>query len=244
MKYIFCLIILFYISCNSKKEKNNLSLNNLPINKTIDLPLATQDIEKNSCWTGTLNSKIPIFLHYQTTDNLIIGEITYLNTKAKKPINIIGTFENGNYRILEFEKNGNITGVISGTPTNKHFKGSWNSPKTQKKLSLELTKSDSIIHSKQIETKLKNMYGEYYYQYSESGYQGGFTLTKINNQNASFNVFSVTGAPSRNIADIIPDTIQVNTTEFIYNIPESDDCEFKVQFYKDIFICKLYKRIL
>lgn len=228
MKHIFCLTIIFLISCNNKKEENNT-----PADKEINSPEVIKEKEKNICWTGTLNSKIPIFLHYQIVDDLIIGEITYLNTEERKPITIIGTFENENIRILEFENNGNITGVISGIPNNKNFKGSWFSPKTKKELSLELIKSDSIIYSKHVNTEIDNIYGEYHYQYSESGYQGDVTLTKIDNQNASLNIFSVTGAPSRNMADMETDTIKLDKTKFIYNLPDSDDCEIKVQFYKD-----------
>jgi len=229
MKYIFYLTIIFLISCNSKKEENNA-----PVDKEINSLEVIKKKEKDICWTGTLNSKIPIFLHYQIIDNFIIGEITYLNTEERKPITVAGKFENESLRIMEFKKNGNITGIISGISTNnENFKGSWFSPKTKKELSLELTKSDSIIYSKNVNTEIDNIYGEYHYQYSESGYQGDVTLTKIDNQKASFNIFSVTGAPSRNIAEIETDTIKLDTTKFIYNLPESDDCEIKVQFYKD-----------
>ena len=228
MKYIFCLIIIFLISCNSKNKEHNIS-----VDKKNNSSKVVIKKEKNICWIGTLNSRIPIFLHYQIIDNLISGEITYLNTKERKPIKVKGTFENKHLRILEFEKNGNITGVISGIPNNENFNGSWFSPKTKKELSLELVKSDSIIYSKNIDTKIDNVYGEYHYQYSETGYQGDVTLTKIDNQNASFNIFSVTAAPSRNIADMETDTIKLNKTEFVYNLPESDGCEVKVQFFKD-----------
>jgi len=228
MKYLIFLIIPFFICCNSKQEKKNTTPS-----KEIEALEIVQNIEKDICWTGTIDSNIPVFLHYQITDDLIIGEITYLNTKEKKPIKIIGTNEDGHYNAIEFEKDGNITGTILGEPTNDTFKGFWTSPKTGKSLRLELTKSDSIIHSKQIQPQLDDIYGEYHYQYGESGYQGNFTLTKVDEQNASFNVFSVTRAPARNIANVGPDTIQLNTTNFIYDLPETSDCGFKIRFYKD-----------
>lgn len=241
MKYNIYLLIFLIVSCNNPKDKNNTPVNKennttqiiQNIAKEIGTTQIVQNIKKDICWTGTIDSNIPVFLHYQIENNLIIGEITYLNTKDKKPIKIIGTNDNGYHNAIEFEKNGNITGTIIGKPTNDTFKGFWTSPNTGKSFQLELTKSDSIIHSKPIKPQLDDIYGEYKYQYGPSGYQGDFVLTKIDEQKASFNVFSVTRAPARNIADVGPDTIELNTTKFIYNIPETNDCEFEVQFYKD-----------
>lgn len=45
--------------------------------------------------------------------------------------------------------------------------------------------------------------------------------------------FSVTSEPARNIAEIETDTIKLTKTEFIYKVGETEDCEFKVKFYKD-----------
>ena len=44
---------------------------------------------KQICWTGTLRDKTPIFIHYQLVDNLIIGELTFLNKKDKLPVKLI-----------------------------------------------------------------------------------------------------------------------------------------------------------
>jgi len=45
---------------------------------------------------------------------------------------------------LEFEKSRNITGIITGLPTEKLFTGSWFSPKTRKELSLNLVRNPKI----------------------------------------------------------------------------------------------------
>lgn len=69
-------------------------------------------------WRGTINSKIPVFVSYSIQDNIVMGEIRYLNTKEKKPIRLLGTIEEGGtYRLLEFSPTGTITGIITGTPT-------------------------------------------------------------------------------------------------------------------------------
>ncbi len=224
MKHLFLLLLCISTSCTlqQKKQAKEVKKN------------ATTTLNNDICWSGTLNAKIPVFLHYQVLDSVVIGELTYLNTKAKKPIPVVGTLKNGNYRILEFAKDGNITGILTGTQnTDTNFSGYWFSPKTRKNLSLNLTKSDSIIPSKSNTTVLKNIYGNYRYQYSESGYQGEFSISKVDHKNSAFSIFSVTNAPARNMADVGIDTISLHTTEFLYTIPDTDDCEFKVRFFKD-----------
>jgi hypothetical protein len=194
--------------------------------------IKTQD-EGELCWTGTLNNKTPVFLHYKLDDSLIVGEIKYLNTRDKLPILLVGTIEEDkNYRLLEFEKSGNITGIITGLPKDNVFKGSWFSPKTRKELVLNLIKTDTVITSVARDTKLQDIFGHYHYQYSEAGYQGDFQITKLPNSKAIFGITSVTGAPGRNVAQVDDDTINLNTTRFIYKMPDTDNCEFEVRFYK------------
>ncbi|MFN8250776.1 MAG: hypothetical protein U0V75_06825 [Ferruginibacter sp.] len=191
------------------------------------------DSKKEICWTGTLNGKISIFIHYALDSNLITGEIIYLNTKNKLPITLLGTIEEDkSYRLLEFDKTGNITGVITGLPNGEIFNGSWFSPKTRKELVLNLSLKDTIIISPTLATNLQDVFGHYHYQYSEAGYQGDFEITKLPDNNAVFGITSVTGEPARNIAQIDDDTIKLNNTYFIYKVPDTDSCEFEVRFYK------------
>jgi len=232
--YILSLLLIslfaLYSYANSDKSNasNSTNLNELKTDKKTDI-----------CWSGTLNGKIPIFIHYQFDNEVIIGEITYLNTKSKTPIKLVGTIENWDkkYRLLEFDKTGNITGIITGLPEKDKFIGSWFSQKTRQELNLSLATKDTVIISKNYQPKLSEIFGDYHYQYSEAGYQGDFNLTRINNEKVSFNIFSVTGEPARNIAEVETDTIKLTKTEFIYNVAETENCEFKVKFYKDfVFI--------
>lgn len=186
------------------------------------------------CWSGNINKKIPVFLHYSVNEKLIAGEITYLNSKSKKPIKILGTVEKDkSYRLMEFETGGNITGVITGEPGQQTFDGSWFSPKTRKEFSLHLEKKDTSIVTQMIEPNLNEMYGKYHYQYGMEGYSGDFFINRIKNNKAVFSIVSVTDGPGRNTAEVSDDTIQLKGNSFIYKIPDTDDCEFKVTFYKD-----------
>ncbi|MBX3255376.1 MAG: hypothetical protein KF862_14640 [Chitinophagaceae bacterium] len=232
MKHWIYILLLTIISCNNQQQKVSSS-DTLASAKPSFLTDVQNQSNNEICWTGTLNGKTPVFLHYKLDSNLIIGEITYLNTKDKLPIKLLGTIEDDkSYRLLEFEKSGNITGIITGLPTDKIFSGSWFSPKTRKELVLNLVKKDTVINSNTKDTQLQDIFGHYHYQYSEAGYQGDFEITKLPNSKASFGITSVTGEPARNIAQIENDTIALNTTQFIYKMPNTDSCEFSVKFYK------------
>jgi hypothetical protein len=234
MKHWTWILLLTAISCNNQQQKVSSSDTAVSAKAAI-----LTDTKNQICWTGTLNGKTPVFIHYQLDSNLIIGEITYLNTKDKLPITLLGTVEDDkSYRLLEFEKSGNITGIISGLPTDKIFNGNWFSPKTRKELVVNLVKKDTTIFANSIDTKLQDIFGNYHYQYSEAGYQGDLEIKQLPNSKASFGITSVTDKPARNVAQIDDDTINLNTTQFIYKLPETKDCEFQVKFYKDFAYIK------
>ena len=237
MKHWKYILLLTIFSCNNPTKQVSTSTDTSSSATNI-----RPQTESETCWMGTLNNKTPVFLHYKMDDSLIIGEITYLNTKDKFPILIVGTIEEDkNYRLLEFEKSGNITGVITGLPTGKAFNGSWFSPKTRKELVLNLIKKDTIVNSRSIQTNLEEIFGHYHYQYTEEGYQGDLEITKLTNSKIIFGITAVTEEPARNVAQVDDDTIELNTTHFIYKIPESDNCEFEVRFYKGFAYIKYTK---
>lgn len=231
-KYLLYIPLLAIISCNKSDPKVEASSSVTP-ERSVTLASVKNQTGKEISWKGFLNGKTPVFIHYQIDGDVIVGEITYLNTKNKVPITLLGTIDaDNNYRILEFEKSGNITGVITGSPTEGVFKGSWFSPKTRKELTLNLVKKDTAIVSKEIETKVGDLFGRYHYQYSEAGYQGDLEIKKLPGSKAVFGITSVTGEPARNLAQIDDDTIDLKTTNFTYKLTDTEECEFKVKFYK------------
>jgi len=228
MKHWTYILLFLTISCSNQQQKVNSADKSVSVE-----PSSLTENKDEICWTGTLNGKTPVFLHYQLDNNLIIGEITYLNTKDKLPIKLLGTIEEDkNYRLLEFDNTGNITGIITGVPTGNVFNGSWLSPKTKKELNLNLTQKDTIINSQTLATELADIFGHYHYQYSEAGYQGDLEIKKLPDSKAAFGITSVTGEPARNVAQINNDTIKLSNTHFIYKVPDTDSCEFEVKFYK------------
>lgn len=238
--YIYLLAIILSSCNNTKKETKNaepIKTDTHPHETKADIPS-----KKDICWQGTIQNNIPVFLHYQIDDNIIIGEITYLNTKDKKPIKLLGSIEDDdNYRLLEFDKTGNITGIITGLPNDSAFSGSWFSPKTRKDLKMNLSAKDTIIKSAAIKATQNEIFGDYYYQYSNEGYQGGLNIKKLKNDKASFDISCVTSDPARNIANVEKDTVTLQGNSFIYKIPEATNCEFNVKFYKGFVVVKYTK---
>jgi hypothetical protein len=228
MKHWTYILLLTIISCNNQQEKVNDG------NASVSTkPSILTDIKNEICWTGTLNGKTPVFIHYQLDSNLIIGEITYLNTKDKLPIRLLGTIEDESYRLLEFDTTGNITGIIEGEPTEKSFNGLWVSPRTKKELAIALYKKDTLIVSPDLKPGETGIFGNYHYQYGENGYNGDFNISKVGNNKIDFNMLSLTNVErGPNVAEVEKDTINMTGNSFVYKIPNSDSCEFKVTFYK------------
>lgn len=205
----------------------------------ISLTIKAQNVTEIN-WTGTLNSKTPISLSYSVTDGIIVGQIIYLNTKSKTPIKIIGTVEDDkSYRILEFEKDGNITGIITGKPTETAFTGDWFSPKSRKSLSLKLTNPTKKQKKRTPNTTVTN--ATYHYGYSEKGPQGDFQIKKLKNNKFQFSITSVTSDPARNIANIDETEVTISGNSFSYTMPEEKKDQFKVIFYPDFLVVKYTK---
>ena len=114
----------------------------------------------------------------------------------------------------------------------------WVSPcgTQEEEFQLKLLQKDTILETTNFQADLNNIYGNYYYSYNEEGYQGNVSISKLANNKIAFDIFSVTGAPGRNMAEVPLDSIQLNGNSFVYKIPESDSCEFKVNFFKDFLM--------
>jgi hypothetical protein len=231
MKSLVYLILTLLIGCNNLKH-DKLESGKIQSNNAAKAATTKGDSNSTIYWTGAINSTIPIVLEYTIEDSLIVGSITYTNTKDKKPIKIVGNIETDkSLRLLEFDPAGNITGIISGNSTETEFKGDWFSPKTRKELSCNLTKKDTTLPTKNLQTDFSNIFGEYHYQFSKAGYQGTFQINRLPDNKISFGILSVTGEPARNIAQIETDTIELTKNEFMYSPSNTGDCEFKVKFY-------------
>ena len=233
MRNLIYVLALIIVSCGNQQPGRESS-NNITANTSRSTTNPKENTNKDICWIGTLNGKTPIFIHYRLDSTVIVGEITYLNTKEKQPITLLGTIEEAkSYRLLEFDKTGNITGVIEGTPTASTFDGTWVSPKTKKELEMKLQSKDTIGISTSIEPDSNQVFGDYHYQFGNKGYNGDLEFSKVGNGKAAFHILSLTNLErGPNVAEVEKDTINFSGNSFIYKIPESSNCEFKVTFCK------------
>ncbi|MDB5223270.1 MAG: hypothetical protein JWN83_1937 [Chitinophagaceae bacterium] len=236
MKFCLFAVALLIFSCQTKinsTQANNQdsTLNNSEVNNS-------QSQNSIHYWVGNINSNIPIFLWVIVKDSLIQGELFYTKSKSSTPIRILGNIpKEGDIRICEYQRDGTITGVFNFSKLDSAFEGIWASTKNQKELKFKLSAKDTLLTNIDTSFQPKDIAGNYSYAYGEKGYQGGLNVTKITDDKISFDISSVTSDPSRNIASIDTDTVAIYNNQFIYKIPNSDSCEFRVKFLRDfIFI--------
>lgn len=226
MKKTYLFLLLTLAACSNEQRRDFSSATTL--NK------AAEEQKREICWTGRIAENIPVLIHYQQDSDLVVGSITYLNTKAKIPIKLIGNIDDEkNYRLLEFDSSGMITGIITGKVSDQSFSGSWRSPESAKELTIRLQLKDSFITAPRIVAQNGVAYGRYQYMYGADGYQGYLDIEKSNSGKAIFGISSVTSEPARNIAQIEDDTVLIQKNCFYYELPGTSDCGFKVSLYKD-----------
>lgn len=99
---------------------------------------------------------------------------------------------------------------------------------------MKLLPKDTLLSSLSIRPDLNQTFGDYHYQYGENGYSGDFEFHKVSDGKVAFHILSLTDVErGPNIAEVEQDTIAFSGDRFIYKIPESENCEFGVTFYKD-----------
>ncbi|MCZ4245655.1 hypothetical protein [Pedobacter punctiformis] len=187
----------------------------------------------NYSLSGFINKKIPVELNITVSKNIILGNIRYLNSKAKTPIKIIGELNAENQYVLhEFEKDGNISGNIYAALKDGKLQGDWSSTKTDTSYTILLnSKANKNVKPEVILPISPNsLAGKYSYQYGENGYQGSIIIKKLSGNTYSYDIGSVTHAPGRNIADASGKAVLKNN-QFLIEINKS--CRFIVKFYND-----------
>ncbi len=188
----------------------------------------TLAVLKSYRWVGFINKKIPVELTYTISKDIISGEIRYLNTKGKTPVKIIGNVSsNEGYTLCEFEKDGNISGIINVKLNGQKLEGEWSSTKSDGSYPISLTLKDNKV--KQEVFPPASITGKYEYHYGEKGYEGLITIKKQKGNTYTYEIGSVTSDPARNMADASGDAILLNNNQFIIEINKS--CKFKVTFY-------------
>ena len=181
-------------------------------------------------WQGKINGNIPVFLYLNIKDSLIKGSLVYTKTKFKTPIQLVGRIDgDGDIRVFEFEKDGNITGVFVFDSLGNNARGTWASSKTGKEYSFSLSKKDTLLINPDTSFTPRKIAGEYSYAFGEKGSQGGISIMPVGKGKIAFEVSAVTREPARNIAQVEKDTVSLAGNQFYYKVPGSDSCIFRVK---------------
>ena len=229
-KILISIFLLSLFACHGPKGSETLeSVGSISVREN-----KSSSIRHESCWEGLLGGKIPVFIHFNNVEDIVTGEIVYLNTKDKYGIRITGTVDKEQRcSILEFNPFGTITGIIEGVIEEYQIIGSWTSPITKRTLSLDLNPKDTFVELSVLVPVMDDIFGEYHYEYGENDFMGDFTINELDSEKVEFRIFTSTGLDSGpNIAEIENDTIQLIGTSFMYSIPESDNCQFIVRFFR------------
>jgi hypothetical protein len=233
MKIALLLPLLLVVACTSPTPSvTETATAPLPEERPVKTTPPEETGIPTYCWRGNLEGNIPMQLQYQVEGDVVTGSLQYLATKKQEPITLIGSVENGEFRLLEFETNGNITGIISGKREGQTFVGDWFSPTTRKTRKMELTKVDTTLPTKSTAALPADLGGSYSYAYGAEGPQGTLTLKPLAGGKALLEISAVTGAPAFNIADIGVDTVTLEGDRIVYQFPEAPECSFQVRLYK------------
>lgn len=226
--YFIAATILLLPFCTSKPKHVEVAVNK------IDSVNATGPTAKYAglyTLSGTIKNTIPVFMWFFAKDGIVKGELTYLNTKARKPILIIGQVTASEIRINEFKRDGDITGTFYGMLDKKSFHGTWWNVAADEELVFDLKAKDTLLNAIDTSLQAKEIAGTYSYAFAPNGFQGAMNVNEVSGDIYSFEISSVTPNPSRNIASVETDTVVVSNNTFDYLLKQSHNCEFKVRFY-------------
>lgn len=187
------------------------------------------------CWTGHINGSIPVFIWLVEKDSVFKGEVVYTRTKNKAPITLLGQRfpDEREIRICEYLPDGTITGIYTFDKIAPATTGTWFSPATRKELNLSLVSKDTALPALDTSFEPGEIAGDYSYAYSKNGAQGSINIQRIAKGKIAFDIGCVSDAPAHDLAEVDKDTVAFTNHSFVYKLPGSENCSFRVRFYKN-----------
>lgn len=184
-------------------------------------------------YSGTLNGKIEATLDLHGLGDVVRGTITYKS--SGKPIMVLGTKgEDGTMFLREFQPDGLITGVLSGTSKNGKYVGTWSGNDKEFKMDLSSTRSKSTGDQWPYAVQ-HSVAGEYAYHYPEpeKGMAGAAGTVRIipKGDQVTFSMDCVNGPPGYHQAFIDETAATIENNEIRYSMPDAD-CEFVIRFFQ------------
>jgi hypothetical protein len=196
-----------------------------------DVLAVTDDVSGwAATYAGKLDGKVEATLSLYGLGDVVRGTMTY--KKVGKPIFVCGTFlTDGTFHLREFQPDGNITGILSGTQQGQKLIGKWYPPETDKEMRLEF----DVVTVQEKGTNQwpyppKDVSGHYHFHEGEDGPIGDMGAHQSGDE-VSLSFECNTNAPARNIASVDEVTTKIVDGVARYKMPEAD-CEFEVRFYE------------
>lgn len=90
---LFCLILPLFFACNTQGStiSSDKEIGKQDTMKMEQEKVATENKDLQLAWKGTINKTIDVMVAFQKNGELVVGSITYINTKEKIPIKLIGS---------------------------------------------------------------------------------------------------------------------------------------------------------
>ena len=183
--------------------------------------------------TAMIGSSVKATIWFEERDSIVSGAITY--AKGRLPILIRGVHErDGNYRILEFQKDGMVSGILTGTIKGTSFNGEWFSPESRKNLLLKCQLRASSIQKAPAVLSTKDASGTFKYAYGKQGHRGFLKVVYTGEDYVTVSFDNTTAAPAYNQAIVDPVTLPIRNNVVFYQMQEG--CAFRIRLFQDFAI--------
>jgi hypothetical protein len=227
--HIILVPTLLLYSCSATEAENTANGADTVKEKTYVEQLDKDSTEKIYAWQGNLDGKYPVLMWYKEQENVLWGSLFYTEHKNAGPIQIIGTINNNEYRILEMPNNGIVTGIWLLTPNFHGAEGEWWSPEGKRKYNASLMRIDTAVTIPNIEAS-GNLSGQYTYRWGKDGANGNMTVSHNKNK-VSIRFDNVTAAPAYNMALMDDVVLELTGNQAVFQSDEHGECIFRIRFY-------------
>lgn len=181
-------------------------------------------------YDGAVNDRYPVSLTLTTDDNLAYGTLIY--KRSGIPIRVVGSLEDNQMLLHEFDTKSGITGIFNGKASAKGYLGSWFAPKTNaKEMAFALTQTSEQVTPTRPSFNLTGSYA-YSFGKGEEAPAGELLVQQLGPDRIVVSMDAHRGAPSYNMATIDKTTLRLRGNQAVYSTKEFGRCTIKLTFFE------------